>query len=97
MRVFLNVTEENIKNGVVGSTTTCAVALALKDRGFTNVSVCAYSAAVTTKDGDRLEADTSPALWTFIRVFDGRVRKLPSGVKASRRTLQPATFRLDFE
>lgn len=96
MRVFLNVTEENITTGTPGRTDTCAVAQALCQRGFTGVSV-ATTNVVIKKGGQTLTARTSPALQEFIRVFDGRTRKLPNGVKASRKTLQPATFRLDFE
>lgn len=95
MRVFLDVTEENIETGTRRQTDTCAVAQALTQRGFTNVSVC-QSQVVVTKGTTRYTADPSPALRTFIDIFDGKTRTLPNGVKASRKTLQPATFRLDF-
>jgi len=95
MRVFLDVTEENIRTGERGQTDTCAVAQALCQRGFTNVSV-GTTEVLAKKGGAELTATPSTALKTFIKIFDGRVRKLPNGVKASRKTLQPATFRLDF-
>lgn len=96
MRVFLDVTQEDINNGDTRQTDTCAVARALTTRGFTNVEVTGSFVTVTDKNGNTRTAQTSPALENFINIFDGKTRKLPNGVKASRKTLQPATFRLDF-
>jgi len=63
--MVIEVTQEHIDKGLKMSCSMCPVALALKDKGFTHVSVIGYSMFV---DGSRYI--NTPELRQFINDFD---------------------------
>lgn len=78
----VRVTKKDIKYGRKGNAESCAIALALKDKGFKCVEVGDDQITVEKKDtvGQYI---TSGAAMTFIEKFD-----------TDKKTVRPSTFRL---